>query len=78
MTSNLSRSRKQFREEHITRWNATELSQVEYCHRNKISLKSFQYWERKTGRSSAPALVELPPFKYAPGARHHPIRSFAS
>ena len=42
------------------------LSQVEYCRRNKISLKSFQYWERKTGRSSAPALVELPLFKSAP------------
>ena len=66
MTSNLSRSRKQFWEEHITQWNATELSQVEYCRRNKISLKSFQYWERKTGRSSAPALVELPLFKSAP------------
>ncbi len=66
MTSNFSRSRKQFWEEHISQWNATELSQVEYCHRNKISLKSFQYWERKTGRSSAPALIELPLFKSAP------------
>gem|GEM_PF-6181802 len=30
MTSNLSRCRKQFWEEHITQCNATELSQVEY------------------------------------------------
>ncbi len=66
MTSILSRSRKQFREEHITQWNATELGRVEYCHRNKISLKGFQYWKRETGRSSAPALVELPFFKSAP------------
>ena len=62
MTSNLSRSGKQrLWEEHIAKWNTTELSQVEYCRRNKISLKSFQYWKRKTKRSnSAPALVELP------------------
>jgi hypothetical protein len=59
MTSNLSRSRKQFWEEHITQWNATELSQVEYCRRNRISLKSFQYWKRKTKHNSASALVEL-------------------
>ena len=77
MTSNLSRSRKQFWEEHITQWNATELSQVEYCRRNKISLKSFQYWERKQG-----AAVRLPWSSYRflnlrRSAHHHPIRSFA-
>jgi hypothetical protein len=59
MRSNLGRSRKQFREEHISQWKSSELSQVEYCRRNKISLKSFQYWKGKTKRSCASALVEL-------------------
>ena len=60
MTSYLSRSRKQFWEDHVDQCNASELSQVEYCRRHKISLKSFQYWKMKTKRgSSAPALVEL-------------------
>ena len=48
MESNLSKSREQFREDHISRWSTSELSQVEYCRVNKIGLKSFQYWKRKT------------------------------
>jgi len=47
MASNLSRPRIQFWEEHIAQRKATELSQVEYCRRNKISLNSFQYWKGK-------------------------------
>ena len=62
MAGNLSRSGKQrFWEKHIAQWNATELSQVDYCRSNKISLKSFQYWKRKSKRNGAPPdLVELP------------------
>ena len=61
MKNKLSRSGKQqFWKEHIEKWNASELSQGEYCRRNKISEKSFQYWKRKTNRNSdVPALVEL-------------------
>ena len=61
MTNNRSRAgRQQFWQEHLAKWNATELSQVEYCRRNKIGLKSFQYWKRKTKlNSDVPALVEL-------------------
>lgn len=61
MMSNLSRSgRQRFWEKHIAEWsNTTGLSQAEYCRLNKIGLKSFYYWKRKTVCSSAPALVEL-------------------
>ncbi len=61
MTNIISRAgRQQFWQEHIEKWNASELSQGEYCRRNKISEKSFQYWKRKAKRNSAmPALVEL-------------------
>jgi len=53
MASDVSTSRKQFWEEHIAQWRATALSQGEYCRRNKISLKSFQYWKGKAKRGSA-------------------------
>lgn len=62
MTSNLSRSGKQrFWEKHIAQWSASGLSQAEYCRSNKIGLKSFHYWKRKSNlKSSPPALIELP------------------
>ena len=61
MTNKLSRSaRRRFWENHVAQYGTTGLSQIEYCRRNKISLKSFQYWKRKAKRNSAvPALVEL-------------------
>ena len=62
MTSNLSRSgKRRLWEKHIAQWSASALSQVEYCRKNRIGLKAFQYWKRKSKRSgSAPALVEVP------------------
>jgi hypothetical protein len=60
MKNNLSKSgRKQFRESHITQHMKAGLSQVEYCRLHKISIKSFQYWKRKSARGSLAALVEV-------------------
>ena len=61
MRSNLNKSgRQRFWEEQIAKWNATELSQVEYCRSNGIGIKSFQYWQRKSKRNFAPpTLVEV-------------------
>ncbi|MGO9313946.1 MAG: IS66 family insertion sequence element accessory protein TnpA, partial [Syntrophobacteraceae bacterium] len=40
MSSNVSRSGKQqLWEKHIAQWNASGLSQAEYCRSNKIGLK---------------------------------------
>ena len=65
--NNLSRSgKKQLWEKHISQWSKTGLSQTEYCRVNRIGLKSFQYWRRKTKLSNPPTLVELPIFKSAP------------
>jgi hypothetical protein len=73
MISNRRRAgRQQFWEKHIAEWSATELSQVEYCRLNKIGIKSFQYWKRKTVRGSAPALVELPLLKSMPVSAFSP------
>ena len=62
MTRNLSRSGKQrLWEKHIAQWNASGLSQTEYCRSNKIGLKSFQYWKRKSKlKGSPPPIVEVP------------------
>ena len=62
MRSNLSRSgRQSFWEKHIAQWNASGLSQVEYCRTNTIALSSFRNWKRKSKRGgSPPALVEVP------------------
>ena len=59
--SNLSRSGKQrFREKHITECRTAGLSQAEYCRSNKIGLKSFHYWKRKSKhKGSPPELIEL-------------------
>ncbi len=58
--------RKRFWEGHLTQYNATGLSQVEYCRLNKISIKSFQYWKRKSKSASLPALIEVPLKKSLP------------
>ena len=58
--------RKRFWESHLTQYNATGLSQVEYCRLNKISIKSFQYWKRKSKLGNLPALIEVPLKKSLP------------
>jgi hypothetical protein len=54
-------SRKEFWEHHLCDWEASGLSQVDYCRSNKIGLKAFQYWKRKNrSNGNIPALVEVP------------------
>ena len=75
MRNHLNQSgRRQFWEDHIARCAASGLSQVEYCRSNKISVKSFYYWKRRSnGRvDSIPALVELPLSKSIPILPAHP------
>jgi hypothetical protein len=37
---------------HVESWQSSGLSQVEYCHRQNISYKSFQYWRRRLKEES--------------------------
>ena len=54
-------------EEHLRKWKASGVSQVEYCRLNDVNVKSFRYWKRRIGRlGCAPALVELPVTKSIP------------
>ncbi len=53
--------KRRFWEEHLKNWELSGESQVEYCRKNGINIKSFHYWKRRIGRSyCAPAMVELP------------------
>lgn len=67
MAGNRHKSRRQqFWEDHISRWNQSGLSQVEYCRLNKVGIKSFQYWRRKAKHANTHTLVELPLAKTFP------------
>ena len=44
--------------EHLSRWESSGLSQVEYCRQDKLRSHIFLYWKKKLlVKSSAPALV---------------------
>jgi hypothetical protein len=46
--------------EQIRAWEESPLSQAEYCRRQRISIKSFQYWKSKLGRHEEIKLVPVP------------------
>lgn len=45
---------------HISAWKDGDLSQVEYCRRQGIGIKSFQYWKSKFDRHEEIKLVPVP------------------
>lgn len=45
---------------HISAWKEGGVSQAEYCRRQGISIKSFQYWKSKFGRHEEIKLVPVP------------------
>ena len=48
-------------QEHMSRWEVSGLSQIEYCRRNRVNIKSFTYWKKKIfAKSSLATLVEVP------------------
>jgi len=56
------KSKRKYWQRHISAWQASQLSQSEYCRRNKIALNTFGAWKRKLvpSETNAGALVELP------------------
>jgi len=56
------KSKRKYWQRHIRAWQASQLSQSEYCRRNKIALNTFGAWKRKLvpAQTDAGALVELP------------------
>ena len=47
---------------HITSWQASRLSQTEYCRRHKLKFHQFVYWRRKFAPKAAVpiSLVQVP------------------
>jgi hypothetical protein len=47
---------------HITSWQASRLSQTEYCRRHKLKFHQFVYWRRKfVPKAAVPiSLVQVP------------------
>lgn len=59
--------KRRFWGEHLDQWKSGGLSQVDYCRRNGINIKSFRYWKRRIGLIGSPlTLVELPISKTLP------------
>ncbi len=61
-------------QEHLSRWESSGLSQVEYCRQNNLRTNIFLYWKKKLlSKSSVPSLVEIPTaiLPGSPGRRSH-------
>ena len=51
--------RRRFWEQRLRDWKLSGLSQALYCRQNKLSVKSFGYWQRKI-KGAPLCLVEVP------------------
>jgi hypothetical protein len=54
--------KRQFWKTHIASWQASRVSQTEYCRRHELKFHQFVYWRRKfTPKPSVPmSLVQVP------------------
>ena len=54
--------KRQFWKTHITNWQASLLSQTEYCRRHELKFHQFVYWRRKFAPKAATAisLIQVP------------------
>jgi hypothetical protein len=46
--------KKRYWQKHVSSWRESNLSQVEYCRLNDLSIKNFGYWKRKE-RNAVPS-----------------------
>lgn len=47
LTTTSLRSKREYWQKHITRWNRCGMSQRQYCQNNSLPLSTFGYWKRK-------------------------------
>ena len=54
--------KRQYWKTHITNWQASRLSQTEYCRRHELKFHQFVYWRRKfVPKAAVPiSLVQVP------------------
>jgi len=62
----LSKKKRRFWKQHIEDWQATDLSQVEYCRQHHLIAHRFTYWKQKIKFGPDQSFIELklPPVKY--------------
>lgn len=51
MESTEELDKKQYWRKHVASWRESNLSQVEYCRLNDLSIKNFGYWKRKESKA---------------------------
>lgn len=64
MTADKSREemleeKRRFWKQHIEDWQASDLSQVEYCRQHRLIVHRFTYWKQKFTSNPAQSLIEL-------------------
>ena len=53
--------KRRYWRKHLDAWQASGLTQVEYCRQHDLSRFRFQYWKKRFQESdSVPALIEVP------------------
>lgn len=54
------KEKRNYWEKMLSRWQASGLSQIEFCRRNGLNRHRFQYWKRRTGKNNQTVpIVEL-------------------
>ena len=62
--------KEQFWQAHVSAWDGSGMSQAEYCRREGLNVRIFNYWKRKLSKTHAfPSGVSLIPVR---------VRSFAT
>ena len=66
--------KRQYWNTHITDWQASRLSQTEYCRRHELKFHRFVYWRRKLASKAAIpiSLVQVPAAAVARAAGYGP------
>jgi hypothetical protein len=64
--------KRQYWKTHIVSWQASRVSQTEYCRRHELKFHQFLYWRRKfTPKPSTPvSLIQVPPTAVARAAAY--------
>jgi hypothetical protein len=62
----LLEEKRRFWKQHIEGWQASDLSQIEYCRQHHLIAHRFTYWKQKFTSSPAQSFIELklPPVLY--------------
>jgi len=67
--------KRRYWKQRLDAWQASGLTQIEYCRQNDLSRFRFQYWKKRFQESaSMPALIEVPFSSVMAGKPYHSLR----